>query len=85
MLGFQHGDLNFPHEFHHDDVHDLASTSTPPTSAGWPSCAQQTNLNATSVTSTTNVKKSENKNSKKSASDSANNSATKKKKTRFVF
>ncbi|XP_046442144.1 ALX homeobox protein 1-like isoform X2 [Daphnia pulex] len=85
MLGFQHGDLNFPHEFHHDDVHDLASTSAPPTSAGWPSCAQQTNLNATSVSSTTSGKKSENKNSKKSANDSANNSATKKKKTRTTF
>ncbi|XP_057381834.1 paired box protein Pax-6-like [Daphnia carinata] len=85
MLGFQHGDLNFPHEFHHDDVHDLASTSAPPTSAGWPSCAQQTTLNTASVTSTTSGKKNENKNSKKSANESANNSATKKKKTRTTF
>lgn len=83
MLGFQHADLNFPHEFHHDDVHDLASTSAPPTSAGWPSCAQQTVSNTTSVTSTTTSKKNENKNSKKNANDSTNNSTTKKKKTRF--
>ena len=84
MLGFQHADLNFPHEFHHDDVHDLASTSVPQTSGGWPSCAQQTTSNTTSVTSTTTTKKSENKSSKKNANDSANNSA-KKKKTRYVM
>lgn len=84
MLGFQHADLNFPHEFHHDDVHDLAGASTTAQSApaGWPSCAQQGNPN-TSVTSTTSTKKSDNKSGKKSNSDS-NANGTKKKKTRYV-
>lgn len=85
MLGFQHADLNFQPEFHHEDVHqghhhDLATTagSANINPGGWPSCAQQGQPTAP-VTSTTG-KKSD-KGGKKNSNDAVNN-ATKKKKTR---
>jgi len=98
MLGFQHADLNFPADFHHDaEGHDVGATGSGATGASsappgptvigsWPSCAQQNvNVNGngnTSVTSTTG-KKNENKSTKKN--DTSNSSATKKKKTRTTF
>ena len=90
MLGFQHADLNFPTEFHHEDVHqqqhDLATAAGAAnmnTAGGWPSCAQQGHPGASSVTSTTG-KKNGDKGGKKNSNETVNN-ATKKKKTRYDF
>lgn len=99
MLGFQHADLNFPAEFHHDDLQDLGGGgnggpttgvggigTTPPQAtpmSGNWPSCAQQNVHGANSVTSTTGKKTSE--AKSTKKNDANSGATKKKKTRRVL